>query len=49
MIADTSSICLCDSHNQCLLYRGYTIQDMVHDARYEEIAWLLFRLHYLLI
>ncbi len=41
VIADTSTICYCDPQKQSLLYRGYSIQDLVQHASYEEVVWLL--------
>lgn len=43
VIAGDSSICLCGSEEESLLYRGYSIEDLARFASFEETAWLILR------
>ena len=43
VIAGDSAICLCGVEDQSLLYRGFSIEDLVDHASFEEVAWLLLR------
>lgn len=41
IVAGDSAICLCDSADESLLYRGYPIDELAEKATFEEVAWLL--------
>lgn len=41
VIAGDSAICLCGAEDESLLYRGYSVKDLVKTCSFEEIAWLL--------
>lgn len=41
--AADSAICLCGADDHSLLYRGYSIHDLVEHASFEEVSWLLLR------
>ena len=41
VIAGDSAICLCGAEDESLLYRGYSIQDLVKNCSFEEVVWLL--------
>ena len=41
VVAGTTSIAKLDSDGSELLYRGYKIEDLAENARFEEVAWLL--------
>jgi len=43
IVAGDSAICLCGVEEQSLRYRGYAIDDLVHNSSFEEAAWLLLR------
>ena len=43
VVAGNSSICLCSSEEEELLYRGYSVEDLVEHSSFEETAWLLLR------
>lgn len=43
VIAGDSSICLCGSEEESLLYRGYSIEDLARFSSFEETAWLILR------
>lgn len=43
IVAGDSSICLCGVEEQSLRYRGYSIEDLIEHANFEETAWLLLR------
>lgn len=45
LIAGDSAICLCGAEETTLLYRGYSIADLVEKGSFEETAWLLLRGH----
>lgn len=41
VIAGDSAICLCDPHEETLLYRGYPIDELAKHCSFDEVAWLL--------
>lgn len=41
IIAGDSAICLCGAEDESLLYRGYSVKDLVNTCSFEEVAWLL--------
>lgn len=41
VIAGDSAICLCGAEDESLLYRGYSVKDLVKQCSFEEVAWLL--------
>lgn len=41
VIAGDSAICLCGAEDESLLYRGYSVQDLVKNCSFEEVTWLL--------
>lgn len=41
VIAGDSAICLCGAHDESLLYRGYSIEDLAEHSTFEEVSWLL--------
>jgi 2-methylcitrate synthase len=41
VIAGDSAICLCGAEDESLLYRGYSVKDLVKMCSFEEVAWLL--------
>ena len=43
IIAADSAICLCGAEDESLLYRGYSIEDLIAKSSFEEVAWLLLR------
>lgn len=43
IVAGDSAICLCNAEEQNLLYRGYSVDDLVEHASFEDTAWLLLR------
>jgi len=43
VVAGDSAICLCSAEEETLIYRGYKIEDLVQNASFEEVAWLLTR------
>lgn len=43
VVAGDSAICLCGAEDTSLLYRGYSIEDLVKKGSFEETAWLLLR------
>lgn len=43
IVAGDSAICLCNAEEENLLYRGYSIDDLVAYTTFEEVAWLLLR------
>ncbi len=43
VVVAQSSICYIDGQRGQLVYRGYDIDDLVENASFEEVAWLLWR------
>lgn len=43
IIAGDSTICLCSAEEETLTYRGFSVEDLVEHASFEEVAYLLLR------